>query len=139
MAGWPSGLRRQFKALVFGRGFESHFSHETFIPRVNFFHRARTHTHTCVFVKFFSTSTFNISVFLFHRSAPLGGMTIAELNNDGTLKLKDGSKATVKRRTTTSPKKVFDDYLHTKFHLINFFLQDGNQSHFFAFFSYVSM
>jgi hypothetical protein len=21
---WPSGLRRQFKALVFGRGFESH-------------------------------------------------------------------------------------------------------------------
>ena len=25
-AGWPSGLRRQFKALVFGRGFESHFS-----------------------------------------------------------------------------------------------------------------
>ena len=28
VAGWPSGLRRQFKALVFGRGFESHFSHE---------------------------------------------------------------------------------------------------------------
>ena len=26
VAGWPSGLRRQFKALVFGRGFESHFS-----------------------------------------------------------------------------------------------------------------
>ena len=25
-AGWPSGIRRQFKALVFGRGFESHFS-----------------------------------------------------------------------------------------------------------------
>ena len=23
-SGWPSGLRRQFKALVFGRGFESH-------------------------------------------------------------------------------------------------------------------
>ena len=23
---WPSGLRRQFKALVFGRGFESHSS-----------------------------------------------------------------------------------------------------------------
>ena len=30
MAGWPSGLRRQFKALVFGRGFESHFSHSYF-------------------------------------------------------------------------------------------------------------
>jgi hypothetical protein len=25
LSGWPSGLRRQFKALVFGRGFESHF------------------------------------------------------------------------------------------------------------------
>ena len=24
---WPSGLRRQFKALVFGRGFESHSGH----------------------------------------------------------------------------------------------------------------
>ena len=31
MAGWPSGLRRQFKALVFGRGFESHFSHTFFV------------------------------------------------------------------------------------------------------------
>ena len=31
VAGWPSGLRRQFKALVFGRGFESHFSHDTFL------------------------------------------------------------------------------------------------------------
>ena len=61
-------------------------------------------------------------------------MTIAELNNDGTLKLKDGSKATVKRRTTTSPKKVFDDYLHSEFHLINFFVQDGNQSHSFSLF-----
>ena len=29
-AGWPSGLRRQFKALVFGRGFESHFSQVLF-------------------------------------------------------------------------------------------------------------
>ena len=26
-ARWPSGLRRQFKALVFGRGFESRFRH----------------------------------------------------------------------------------------------------------------
>ena len=26
---WPSGLRRQFKALVFGRGFESHTGHKT--------------------------------------------------------------------------------------------------------------
>ena len=25
---WPSGLRRQFKALVFGRGFESHTGHK---------------------------------------------------------------------------------------------------------------
>ena len=31
VAGWPSGLRRQFKALVFGRGFESHFSHDAFL------------------------------------------------------------------------------------------------------------
>ena len=31
VAGWPSGLRRQFKALVFGRGFESHFSHMFFV------------------------------------------------------------------------------------------------------------
>ena len=27
VATWPSGLRRQFKALVFGRGFESHRRH----------------------------------------------------------------------------------------------------------------
>ena len=33
VAGWPSGLRRQFKALVFGRGFESHFSHDAFCWR----------------------------------------------------------------------------------------------------------
>jgi hypothetical protein len=26
-AEWPSGLRRNVKAVVFGRGFESHFSH----------------------------------------------------------------------------------------------------------------
>jgi hypothetical protein len=32
VAGWPSGLRRQFKALVFGRGFESHFSHKILFP-----------------------------------------------------------------------------------------------------------
>lgn len=25
-AKWPSGLRRHFKAVVFGRGFEPHFS-----------------------------------------------------------------------------------------------------------------
>ena len=34
-AGWPSGLRRQFKALVFGRGFESHFSHGYFDTAMN--------------------------------------------------------------------------------------------------------
>ena len=34
-AGWPSGLRRQFKALVFGRGFESHFSQESFTAADN--------------------------------------------------------------------------------------------------------
>ena len=28
LSGWPSGLRRQFKALVFGRGFESHTGHK---------------------------------------------------------------------------------------------------------------
>jgi hypothetical protein len=33
MSGWPSGLRRQFKALVFGRGFESHFGHKLHTPR----------------------------------------------------------------------------------------------------------
>ena len=60
VAGWPSGLRRQFKALVFGRGFESHFSHETFFLKINFFHR--THTHTCVFVKFFQRQ---LLIFLF--------------------------------------------------------------------------
>jgi hypothetical protein len=30
MSGWPSGLRRQFKALVFGRG--SHFGQIYFFP-----------------------------------------------------------------------------------------------------------
>ena len=35
MAGWPSGLRRQFKALVFGRGFESHFSQIPFCHRLH--------------------------------------------------------------------------------------------------------
>ena len=30
MARWPSGLRRQFKALVFGRGFESRSRHFVF-------------------------------------------------------------------------------------------------------------
>ena len=28
LVSWPSGLRRQFKVLVFGRGFESHGYHK---------------------------------------------------------------------------------------------------------------
>ena len=39
VAGWPSGLRRQFKALVFGRGFESHFSHVILFLGTLFFFR----------------------------------------------------------------------------------------------------
>ena len=31
-AKWPSGLRRQFKALVFGRGFEPHLCQNIFFP-----------------------------------------------------------------------------------------------------------
>ena len=31
---WPSGLRRQFKALVFGRGFESHSCHSLVIAQL---------------------------------------------------------------------------------------------------------
>ena len=33
LSGWPSGLRRQFKALVFGRGFESHTGHTHIMSR----------------------------------------------------------------------------------------------------------
>jgi hypothetical protein len=36
MTRWPSGLRRQFKALVFGRGFESHSSHDILIFLIYF-------------------------------------------------------------------------------------------------------
>ena len=103
VAGWPSGLRRQFKALVFGRGFESHFSHNTFFPKIRFF-ISHIHNHIRETV---CACFFHIPVFVFHRSvSALGGKSISELSNNGVSKLKDVSKGAVKRRTTTSPKKV---------------------------------